>query len=58
MTSVHTTDGSAACPWSVVGRERSVLTGSNGSRLCENAYTALKSALLRKICRRLVNQQA
>lgn len=34
-----------------------VATGSNGSRLCENACTVLKSALLRKICQRLVNQQ-
>jgi hypothetical protein len=28
-----------------------------GSRLCENACSVLKSALLRKICPRLVNQQ-
>lgn len=28
-----------------------------GSRLCENACAVLKSALLRKICQRLVNQQ-
>lgn len=34
-----------------------VTTGSYGSRLCENACAILNSALLRKICARLVNQQ-
>jgi len=32
--------------------------GSSRPRLCENACAILKSALLRKICQRLVNQQA
>jgi hypothetical protein len=40
------------------GRFLPVATGSYGSRLCENACAVLKSALLRKICQRLVNQQA
>lgn len=39
------------------GRFPPVLTGSFGSRLCENAFTVLTSALLRKTCRLLVGQQ-
>ncbi len=42
----------------VMGRFRSVATGRKRPRLCENACAILKSALLRKICQRLVNQQA
>lgn len=34
-----------------------IVSVSFGSRLCENACTALKSALLRKICRCLDSQQ-
>ena len=33
------------------------MTGRERPRLCENACAVLKSALLRKICQRLVNQQ-
>ena len=38
-------------------RFKLLVNGSYGSRLCENAFTVLKSALLRKICRSLVGQQ-
>lgn len=36
---------------------RSIVTGSFGFRLCENACTVLMSALLRKIRQHLVSQQ-
>lgn len=34
-----------------------VMTGRNRPRLCKNAGIVLTSALLRKICKRLVSQQ-
>jgi hypothetical protein len=34
-----------------------VVTGRKRPTLCKNAGTVLKSASLRKICQRLVNQQ-
>ena len=42
---------------SVFGRFLPHAMGSFGSRLCENACAVFKSALLRKICQHLVNQQ-
>ena len=39
------------------GRLLPVAKGSKRPRLCENACAVLRSALLRKICQRLVNQQ-
>ena len=40
-----------------VGQKLPVTTSNNRFRLCKNADSALKSALLLKICRRLVSQQ-